>query len=367
MRSLRPLLAILVALFAASAIAQTPTEIAAGIDSDLRAAEATGFGGAVIVRRGGETLLRQGYGLADRAEQRRFTPETVAQIGSITKTFTGLAVARLIAEGRIDPEATVGTYLPDAPEPGHSLVLNDVLTHRSGLIDLCGDDFERLSAERLLAHCLAQPLAHPRGENHYSNLGYSTMARIVEAVSGQSWEDYLAENVWAPLGMSATGFAFVGESAHGFAHGYLDNAEQAVISTRIAALEGEDWNLRGNGGMQASSDDMMRFLVALTGGDPAIPAEARAIMLAPHGPREEGVAEGYGLFFRYDEQGDLFRAGHAGSDGVFMSYIAWFPQSGTFVTFVGNNGESPVREALVKVLGHAQRMPPLDARRAVPT
>ncbi|MBC7985250.1 MAG: serine hydrolase [Sphingomonadaceae bacterium] len=352
------LFATLLVLPVTLAVAETPQEIAAAIDADLRAAEATGFGGAVIVRRGGETLLRRGYGFADREARAAFTPETVAQIGSITKTFTGLAAARLIAEGRIDSEATVGTYLPDAPEPGRSLVINDVLTHHSGLVDSCGDDFERLSTERLVAHCLAQPLAHPRGENHYSNLGYSTMARIVEAVSGQSWEAYLAEHVWGPLEMHTTGFASTAPNGHSFAHGYLDDAEQEVISARIAALGGEDWNLRGNGGMQASSDDMMRFLVALTGDDPAISPEARAIMLAPHGPREEAVAEGYGLFLRYDEAGALFRAGHAGSDGVFMSYIAWFPQSGTLVYFVGNNGEGPVREALVKVLRHAERMPP---------
>ena len=341
----------------ATAVAATPAEVAAAIDRELRAAEAEGFGGAVIVERGGETLVRHGYGFADRERRVRFTPETIGQIGSITKTFTALAVARLVAEGRIDPEATVGAYLPEAPEPGRSRVVNDLLAHRSGLTDYCGDDFERLSAERLLSECLARPLAHPQGENHYSNMAYSVLALIVERVARQDWESHLAASVWRPLGMAATGFAFAGANPSRLAWGYRDGAINPPISWRIAALGGEDRNLRGNGGMQASADDMIRFLRALTGRDPAIPDAARRLMLAPHAPRHEGVAEGWGLFFRYDEAGAIVRAGHGGSDGVFFSYIAWFPQSGTILYFVGNNGEPAVVPVLQRVLRHVEGLP----------
>ena len=282
------------ALFSATgAEAQSAAEIVAAIDRDMRAAEAAGFGGAVIVQQGERILLRRGYGFADRSPERRFTPATVAQIGSITKTFTGLAIAQLAAAGRIDLDATVGTYLRDAPEPVRSITLRDLAAHRSGLMDACGDDFDRIGTARLTSHCMAQPLAHPRGENHYSNMGYSILARIVETVSGEDWEAYLRRHVWWPLGLSATGFAFSPNARHAFAHGYLNGAEQPVISDRIRALGGDDWALRGNGGIQASSDDMMRFLNALVRG-PELSAPVRRLMLSPQGPMREGVAEGFG-------------------------------------------------------------------------
>ena len=338
----------------ADVIAQSSGEIAAAIDRDLRAAEAAGFGGAVIVQQGGRTLLRRGYGLANRRSNLRFTPATVAQIGSITKTFTGLAVAQLAAAGRIDLDATVGTYLRDAPEPVRSIILRDLAVHRSGLMDACADDFDRIGTARLTTHCMAQPLAHPRGENHYSNMGYSILARIVEAVSGEEWEAYLRRHIWTPLTMPATGFRFAPNGRHAFAHGYRDGVGQPVISDQIRALQGDDWALRGNGGIQASAEDMMRLLNALVSG-PGVSAPVRRLMLSPQGPLEDGVAEGLGLFFRNDEQGALWRVGHAGSDGVFMSYVAWFPQSGTLLYFVGNNGEAAVRPVLQSVLRQAAR------------
>lgn len=354
-RRLRALVRVAVVLLAVQtsvlAHAATPGEAAVGIDRALRAAEAQGFGGAVIVVYSGAVIIRRGYGFGDREARVPFTPATIAQIGSITKTFTGFAISQLIAQGRIDPNATVGVYLPNAPEPGRSLVINDILTHRSGLMDACADDFDSLSGERLVTHCLAQPLAHPRGEHHYSNLGYSVMARIVEAVSGQSWEAYLNRHVWTPLGLRATGFRF-GTQRLGavFANGYLDDVRQPVISTRIAGLGGNDWALRGNGGMQASADDMVRFLGAIVGDSRAVAQATRAIMLTPHGPSAENVREGYGLFFRSTADGVLWRMGHGGSDGVFFSYLAWYPQSRTLVYFVGNNGETAVRAALRPVL-----------------
>lgn len=351
-------LLLMLALLAASAPAAADASDGAIARIDAAMAGAEGFGGAVIVDRGGEVLLSRGYGWADRERRIRFAPDTVAQIGSVTKTFTAAAIAALAAEGRLDLDATVGDYLPTASEPGRSRRLRDLLTHSSGLLDACGDDFERLSGGDVLGDCLARPLAHTPGEPHYSNLGYTVLAMVVEAVSGRDWEDHLRATIWEPLGMDDTGFRFAGRDQSRFARGYREGRADEVISRRIAELGGADRNLRGNGGIQASSEDMMRFLRALVRGDPAISPETRALMLAPHGPVVDGAAEGFGLFFRFDEQGELFRVGHAGSDGAFMSYAAWFPQSDTLLYFVGNNGEEPVREVLRAVLREAGTLPP---------
>jgi CubicO group peptidase (beta-lactamase class C family) len=339
--------------------AATPAQTAALIDADLQAAATHGFGGAMVIMQDGHYLLRRGYGYANRETGRRFTPETIAQIGSITKNFTALAIARLAAEGRIDLGATVGTYIRDAPEPARSLTVNQLLLHRSGLMQSCGEDFDRVSRRQLLETCLSRPLAFNDGAQHYSNLGYSLLALVVEAASGMSWEDYLRRSIWQPLGMRSAGYSFAHRDQSGFASGYMNGNAIPAISSRIGQLAGEDWNLRGNGGIQASADDMLRFLAAIVGPS-AIPERARQLLIVPHGPREGHVAEGCGFFFHYADHDAVQAVGNAGSDGVFYSMLIWYPQSHILIYFVGNNGEDAVKSVLRGALRRIRDLPALS-------
>lgn len=340
-----------------AAASETEQKIAA-IDAALEEAVANGFGGAVIIHQGPDVLLSKGYGFADRERRVRFTPETIAQIGSITKSQTGAAIATLIAAGKIELDAPVGRYIPEAPEPGRSRTIAQLLAHSSGLLDICGGDFEPMPERKLISDCLGRPLAHPPGEDQYSNTGYSVLALITQRVTAQLWEEVVRANVWQPLGMRDIGFDFRGKNDDLFARGYLKGAKQPVISRSIERLDGNDWALRGNGGIQASSTVMIRFLNGIL--DPAggLPPEARRQLLAPV-PGESGeVREGYGLAFRYEPDGTLIRMGHAGSDGTFFSYLGWLSRNDVRLYFVGNNGEPEVRPLLQQVLRTALELPP---------
>jgi CubicO group peptidase (beta-lactamase class C family) len=325
--------------------------VAAAIDARMTEAARHGFDGAVIVETDGKVVLRAGYGFGDRAAKRPFTTRTIAQMGSITKSFTGLAVSQLVAEGRLDLTKPVKAYAPEAAEPGASATLEQLLRHRSGLMDDCGDDFDRITRDDLLKRCLAQPLAHPIGEENYSNIGYATLAAVVERVTGLPWEDYLAQHVWRPFGMKDTGWTFPGRDHTDIAIGYLKDAPQPVISDQITALGGEVWNLKGDGGLQASVEDMLRYWHGMQ----RQPAKVHDLMLVRHAPPGVEVMEGHGLFFRFDAKGEPVRIGHSGSDGVFFSYIGWLAPSRTFVYFVGSNGEpevKPVLQDVLKILLH---------------
>jgi CubicO group peptidase (beta-lactamase class C family) len=183
-------------------------------------------------------------------------------------------------------------------------------------------------------------------------MGVSFAAAVLEQVTGKRWEDHLRDRIWKPFGMNDTGWTFPGRSSASFAVGYLGDKPQGVISDRIAALEGADWHLKGNGGMQASAADMLRFYRGIL----SQPEAVRSILLVPHADgASPDVKEGYGLFFRLDESKQPYRIGHSGSDGVFFSYFAIYPQQDAFLYFVGNNGETAVRPVLQKVLGEFQR------------
>jgi CubicO group peptidase (beta-lactamase class C family) len=126
----------------------------------------------------------------------------------------------------------------------------------------------------------------------------------------------------------------------------MAGASQGVISDRIARMGGDAWQLKGNGGLQASAADMRRFYHALL----KQPAAVREPMLTPHAPATPTAMEGYGLFFNLDAAGKPYRMGHNGSDGVFFAYFVMMPSRRAFLYFVGANGESEVRPLLQATL-----------------
>jgi len=341
-----------------ASVDQATRIVIAHIDGLMHEAMAKGFGGAIVIKRGQTLLISKGYGFADRERRIPFTPDTIAQIGSITKSQTAAALATLIAEGKVLLSDPVARFVPEAPEPGRSRTAAQLLTHSSGLADACANDFDPLSEAEFVKRCLAMPLAHAPGEDHYSNVGYSALALILQRATNKSWEEAVRERVWRPLAMRDIGFRFDGRSDALFARGYLNTVAEPVISRSIAALNGDDWALKGNGGVQASSLTMIRFLDGILARHSKIDPAAQQLILAPVPGQLGEVQNGFGLAFRYGEGGKLVRVGHSGSDGVFFSYLAWVPANDVRFYFVGNNGEDEVKPVLQQALKAAIDLAP---------
>ena len=207
-------------------------------------------------------------------------------------------------------------------------------------------------------------LAAKPGTVSYSNPGYSFFAAVVEAVSGQPWEDFLRDRVFTPAGMARSGWLFPNRAGLDFAEGYLNDSPQGIEAHRVAPFEGEVWNLKGNGGLQVSA-------TTCTASTPFVrqPTTVRELMTKPQsGEYEPGIWEGYGFAIRTCRAARAcadvketrpYRLGSSGSDGVFLSYFAWWPDQQTFMYFVGNNGEEAVRPVLGSVIDMIQkaRMP----------
>ena len=355
-------LSILVAAAATASLAaaqpQPPvtTEIKDGalgatVDREFREALSHGTSGAIVLEANGKIVLKAGYGFANRETHTPFTPQTIAQIGSITKQFTAMALIDLWHRGRIDFSKPVKAYLPAAPEPVASVTLDQLLLHTTGMPDECGDDFDRVSEKDFLTKCASRPLAFKSGSQfRYSNAEYTLLAMIVEKVSGEPLENYLAERFFRPLGMARTGTTFPGVPRAQFASGYLDGKAQAPIDQRIAALNGDFWNLKGNGGMQSTLDDMDRWYHALSDAN-GLPEPMRKTAIAPRFRRADmpDLMEGYGWAIRVSPDGSVAQVSHSGSDGVFFSYFCWRPKDRTFWYLVGNAGEKPT-VALIKAV-----------------
>ncbi|MEO7541947.1 MAG: serine hydrolase domain-containing protein [Sphingomicrobium sp.] len=347
----------------AAPLDEMSAQLVADIDRQLTDEAAKGFGGAVIIKRGDSVVLAKGYGYANREAKIRFTPETIAQIASVTKSQTAAVIATLIAERKISLGDRVSKFVPAAPEPGRSRTITQLLTHSSGLADTCTGDFERQSEAMLVRACLSKPLAFPVGEDNYSNLGYSVLALIIQRVTGKSWESAVRERVWRPLHMNNIDVLFRGRTQTSFARGYEGNRARPLLSQSIKALRGDDWALRGNGSFMASSTTMIQFLDGLLDRRSAFPEAARRMMLQPVVGQGGKTQEGFGLVFRYDDQGKLVRVGHSGSDGAFYNYLGWLPGNDVRFYFVGNNGADDAQRALGMALRGALRLPASAANR----
>lgn len=224
-----------------------------------------GFSGALLVS-DGTHLLHKCYGLADRANAVACDEQTAFDIGSVTKQFTGAAILKLEMQGRLSVADRIDRFLTDAPPDKRGITVHQLLTHSGGLPPAVGDDYEALSREAFVSRVWATPLRRQPGTSYeYSNVGYSLLAAIVEVVTGQAYEQYLREHLFAPAGMMHTGYRLPAWAATQVAVGYRDETAWGKPNEKPWGPAGPYWNLLGNGGIISTTGDLYRWHQALLG------------------------------------------------------------------------------------------------------
>lgn len=211
-----------------------------------------------------QLLWAEGFGWADREQRRRATPETIYQIGSITKVVNALAIMQLLDEQRIRLDAPLTDYLPEFsmrtrwPQAA-PITLRALLCHHAGLPTYYLKGF--FSSEplhRLLDALHDEHLAYePHTVFNYSNLGSNLLGLVLEQLSGQPYAAALTQRLLAPLGMIQTGFAPPDAPGAPLARGYVH--DQPVAPTPIRDIPA--------GGLYSSVLDLARFMrMVLAGG-----------------------------------------------------------------------------------------------------
>lgn len=165
---------------------------------------------ALVVARGGKVVKEGAYGLSNVELGVAATPETVFEIGSITKQLTAAAVLMLVEDGRVRLDDPVGKHLPNAPAAWGGVTVRHLLTHTSGVKTYTGlSGFElsrRLKRDDFIKALAAHPLDFAPGARYsYSNSGYNLLGHVIESASGQGYWDFMRARIFRPLGMSKTG------------------------------------------------------------------------------------------------------------------------------------------------------------------
>ncbi len=323
----------------------------------LRRAEA-GFSGTILVARGGEVLLRSGYGLADVELGVGNTPETVFRIGSVTKPLVATAALRLVAVGRLSLADPLSKYLAEVPEGWRRVTIENLLSHTSGIPDLFGEVASGPPAElRALVDGTLQRFAdtarssEPGATYAYSNFGYLLLAYVVEVAAGSPWLEVLQREVFSPAALRQTRYDDVWDIVPGRARGY-QRRDGVVRNTRY-----NDHGALSAGGLLSTVDDLQRFVAALDE-SMFLPAELQERMLTP-------IRGNYGLGWQVTRFFDRPVINHTGGIGGFSSHIAYYSTERLFVAVLSNFEGEPVKAVAcdLAALAFGTHQPVLDRPR----
>jgi CubicO group peptidase (beta-lactamase class C family) len=316
------------------------------LDEFLLGREQKGLSAAFLVAKDGEIILRQGYGLADQKEMVPVTPETVFDIGSITKQFTAAAILKLEMQGKLSVTDSIVKYFKDVPDDKKGITLHHLLTHTAGLRDGFGGDYAPMTREQIIDKAMKTPLVYETGKRHqYSNAGYSLLGAIVEIVTDGSYEVYLREQFFEPLGMTQTGYRLVKWSPDRLARGYEKDLFGKTRDTGTAldhrwADDGPYWNLRANGGILSTVDDMYKWHLALLD-NKILSDEAKAKLFKPHALEEEGGKAYYCYgWVRVKTSRDTTLITHNGGNGIFFADFRRYVDDDIVIIFMSNCAET---------------------------
>ncbi len=312
----------------AAARAQLPADaqVATRVDEYMRRLESLGYTGGVLVVRDGKPLLARSYGFANKARDIKADTNTVYSLGSITKQFTAAAILRLEELSKLHTTDTVGRFFPDAPADKRGITLHQLLTHTAGFqSDYSPTDYEATTRTEYVQRMFAAPLRTKPGTTFfYANSGYSLLAAIVEIVSGQDYDAALRTLVLARAGMTQTGYKLPAWAPNRIAHGYRDGTDWGTITERIAMVGAPYWELRGNGGLQTTLVDMMRWDAALNDNRLLTDSSRRKFMTGYVNEGPAGLSQyAYGWSVMKTQRGTRVIA-HNGGNGVYVAELLRF-------------------------------------------
>jgi D-alanyl-D-alanine carboxypeptidase len=259
-------LCVLILLAAPAARAVSHDDLARYADQLFSRAYPAGEpGAAVLIVQDGQVLLRKGYGLADLELGVPMRPDMVFEIASLTKQFTAAAILLLQERGKLSVSDDITKYLPDYPTHGRTITIENLLSHTSGIPEVTAlpewwprhrDD---LTLPQLLSLFKDKPLDFSPGEKQsYSNSGYILLGAIVEKASGRSYEDFVEQEIFAPLGMKRSRYGHQTEVVPDRAAGY-DQEEDGYKAAEYISLT----QAYAAGALLSTVDDLALWAEAL--------------------------------------------------------------------------------------------------------
>jgi CubicO group peptidase (beta-lactamase class C family) len=317
----------------AVSIAQSPSP--AELEAFVRAEQARqGIPGiAIAVVSGDSVVWQKGFGVASLEEGAAaplITPETLFQIGSLTKAFTATAILSASAAGKLDLERPVGKYVAELNPCIAAITTEQLLRHGGGLKDE-PDEYGPHDEAALLAYAQTWGadycLLPPETAYSYSNSGFALAGLALQQALGKPYAECMKQLVFEPLGMSRTTFQPTVAMSYPFALGHRAQPGKAATVVRPVADDARLWPA---GEIWTSAAELSRFAIALLndgklGGAQALPAGLFAQLAKPRAD-VPAVEEKYGYGLALFEYRGLSCVGHGGTMPGFSVRLQMIPE-----------------------------------------
>ena len=297
------------------------------------------FNGSILIATNGVVVYRDAFGSAASSSIKN-RPETPSNLASVSKQFTAMAVMMLVERDKMGYEDLITKYLPELVDSSKEITIRHLLTHTSGIPDVGDLEIDRPNLrESEVMKAIVEKHTHfgsPGGKYRYSNTGYKLLGMIVERVAGMSLADFLARNIFDPLGMP---------------------------STRLSTRPG---GTKGDGGIFSTVDDLLKWDQALYS-NRLVKQEALKAAFTPASVREGTTTYGFG-WNSAERDGDRF-VWHTGNTGEYRAFIGRRLGEKVLVVILTNRGDSrrpEICEAILDILHNKPyRMPKLSVTSAL--
>ncbi len=222
------------------------------------------FNGSILIVKSGNIIFDQSYGYADLERKHPLTNRSSFNLASISKSFTAMGILMLVEKGQVDLNEEISLYLPELNYDG--LTVKHLLTHTSGIADYMGlaeqywgnsKTFKNSDLLALFEKHQPKLAFKPGKQYEYSNTGYVVLASLIEKVSGQTFEDYMDDNIFKPLDMKDSSIFNLLSSPN-------------KLRNRVYGINGEQLNdlvyldgVAGDGAVYSSTSDLWKWSKAL--------------------------------------------------------------------------------------------------------
>jgi D-alanyl-D-alanine carboxypeptidase len=301
------------------------------------------FSGAVLIARGSEVVWEYANGLADREADIPNRVDTKFNLGSMNKMFTAVAILQLMEQNKLSLDDNIAKHIPDYPNTkvANQVTIHQLLTHTSGLGDVFTDVFgadpnQFRSNEDYLPLFVNEPLQFiPGQEFFYSNAGYVVLGLMIEALSGQSYDDYVRLNIFEPSGMVNTDSYNIEDDIPNLAIGYTTfdfyGNETGVLARNAALMPGKGF---AAGGGYSTVEDLFMFHDALFGYQLLSPASTDLLITGKVEVREN-TRYAYGFFDKVEAGYRM--VGHTGGAPGVCSFLSMYLDTGYTVVVLSNS------------------------------
>ena len=294
-------------------------------------------GAAIAVIKNGKVIKLKGYGLASVEFNAPVTPETVFEIGSVSKQITAAGIMLLVEDGKVNLDEKISKYLPNTPDSWKNVTVRNLLHHTSGIKSYSSlDGFElskRMKQADFIKALSPHPLDFETGTDYvYNNSGYSLLSYIIESVSGKNYWEFMRERVFKPLGMNKT----------------TDRDPKFIVLNRAVGYEwqnnqliGRDYNLTdlsGAGAIVSTITDLTKWDIALRN-DTLLKKSSKEQMWTPL-TFTNGKTYPYGFGFRFSDIRGHKLVAHSGQTAGFGASISRYVNDDLTVITLTNLGES---------------------------